>query len=70
MAQTLTAAYRERLQSGALKPDAAQEAGVRALARLEDELNAASEPSFGLSFFKRPKSLRGVYLWGPVGCGK
>jgi cell division protein ZapE len=67
---TLSAAYRERLQSGALKPDPAQEAGVAALSRLEAELNAAGEPSFGLSFFKRPKSLRGVYLWGPVGRGK
>ena len=67
---TLSAAYRERLQAGDLKPDPAQEAGVAALARLEGELNALGEPSFGLSFFKRPKTLRGVYLWGPVGRGK
>jgi cell division protein ZapE len=70
MVQSLSAAYRERLQSGELKPDPAQEAGVRALSRLESELNALGEPSFGLSFFKRPKTLRGVYLWGPVGRGK
>jgi len=70
MVQTLSAAYRERLQAGDLKPDPAQEAGVAALSRLEAELNAAGEPSFGLSFFKRPKTLRGVYLWGPVGRGK
>ncbi|MDR3512808.1 MAG: cell division protein ZapE [Caulobacteraceae bacterium] len=70
MVQPLSAAYRERLQTGELKPDPAQEAGVRALSRLEAELNALGEPSFGLSFFKRPKSLRGVYLWGPVGRGK
>ena len=70
MPTTLSAAYRERLQAGDLKPDPAQEAGVRALSRLESELNALGEPSFGLSFFKRPKSLRGVYLWGPVGRGK
>jgi cell division protein ZapE len=70
MVQTLAAAYRERLQDGELKPDAGQEAGVAALSRLEAELNALGEPSFGLSFFKRPKSPRGVYLWGPVGRGK
>ena len=70
MVQTLSAAYRERLQAGDLKPDPAQAAGVAALSRLEGELNALGEPSFGLSFFKRPKTLRGVYLWGPVGRGK
>src|SRR5271154_794897 len=70
MVQTLAAAYRERLQDGELKPDAGQEAGVAALSRLEGELNGLGEPSFGLSFFKRPKALRGVYLWGPVGRGK
>src|SRR5271154_7103448 len=70
MVQTLAAAYRERLQDGELKPDAGQEAGVAALSRLEAELNALGEPSFGLSFFKRPESQRGVYLWGPVGRGK
>jgi cell division protein ZapE len=70
MSQTLSAAYRDRLASGELKPDPAQAAAVETLSRLEHELNALGEPSFGLSFFKRPKSLRGVYLWGPVGRGK
>jgi cell division protein ZapE len=70
MVQTLSAAYRDRLGAGDLKPDPAQEAGVAALSRLEGELNALGEPSFGLSFFKKPKSPRGVYLWGPVGRGK
>jgi cell division protein ZapE len=63
-------AYRERLQSQALKPDPAQEAAVRALSRLEGELNALSEPSFSFSVFKKPAPIRGVYLWGPVGRGK
>jgi cell division protein ZapE len=70
MDETLTAAYRARLAAGELRPDAAQEAGMHALSRLEGELNALGEPGFGFSFFRKPKSLRGVYLWGPVGRGK
>jgi len=67
----LAVAYRERLQSQALKPDPAQEAAVRALSRLEGELNALGEPSFGFSLFRaKPAPIRGVYLWGPVGRGK
>ncbi|MDB5458469.1 MAG: AFG1-family ATPase, partial [Caulobacteraceae bacterium] len=69
MAQSLRTAYRQRLERGELKPDAAQERAVEALCRLESELNLRGEPAF-LSFFKKPKALRGVYLWGPVGRGK
>jgi len=68
MPTSLRTAYRERLEQG-LKPDPAQAAAVDALCRLEGELNAQSEPSF-LSFLKKPKALKGVYLWGPVGRGK
>jgi cell division protein ZapE len=70
MAVSLTTAYRELLRRGELKPDAAQDAAVRALSRLEGELNALGEPSFALSLFKRSRTPRGVYLWGPVGRGK
>jgi len=68
MPSTLTAAYRDRVASGQLKPDAGQQAGLAALARLEAELDAQSGPGFSL--FKKPKPPRGVYLWGPVGRGK
>ncbi len=71
MSLPLAIAYRERLQSQALKPDPAQEAAVRALSRLEGELNALAEPSFSFSMFRpKPAPIRGVYLWGPVGRGK
>ena len=70
MAQPVAAAYRHALQTGDLKPDVAQEAAVRALSRLEGELNAQGEPGFGLALFRKPKAPRGVYLWGPVGRGK
>ena len=69
MPTSLRTAYRERLDQGLLKPDPAQAAAVDALCRLEGELNAQSEPSF-LSFLKKPKAPKGVYLWGPVGRGK
>lgn len=70
MPQSLRSAYRELLAKGEIKPDAAQAGAVEALSRLEGELNAAAEPSFGLSLFRKPKPIKGVYLWGPVGRGK
>jgi len=68
MPLSVRAAYRERLSAGDIKPDAAQEAALGALSRLEGDLNALGEPGF--SFFRKPKGARGVYLWGPVGRGK
>ena len=62
-------AYRERLAAGDLKPDAAQEAALEALSRLEGDLNDAAEPTFR-AFFRKPKAITGVYLHGPVGRGK
>ena len=67
---TLASAYRARVQSDALKPDAAQDAAVKALSRLEGELNGLGEPGFSLPFFRKPAPPKGVYLWGPVGRGK
>ncbi len=69
MPLSLKAAYRARLERGEIKPDAAQQAALEALARLECDLNEAGEAS-ALSFFRKPKAPRGVYLWGPVGRGK
>lgn len=71
MSQSLTSAYRALLAAGEIAPDAAQEAAVAELARLENALEAAQEPS-GFSFFRRkaPEPPKGVYLWGPVGRGK
>jgi cell division protein ZapE len=69
MAQTLRTAYRQRLECGDITPDAAQERAVEALCGLESALNLQGEPGF-LPFFKKPKALKGVYLWGPVGRGK
>jgi cell division protein ZapE len=69
MASTVRSAYRELIQRGEIAPDPGQEAGLEALASLEDELNALGEPSIR-SLFGRRQQPRGVYLWGPVGRGK
>jgi len=69
MTPTLTAAYRDRIATGQLKPDAGQQVGLDDLARLEADLTEQGEPGFSL--FRKPKPApRGVYLWGPVGRGK
>lgn len=71
MPQSVRSAYRARLSSGEIAPDAAQAQAVEALSRLEDELNAAVEPGFSLPFFqKKREAPKGVYLYGPVGRGK
>ena len=71
MALSVSAAYQSKLASGDIAPDVAQAEAVRALSRLEGELNALAEPGFSLPFFSRKKEPpRGVYLWGPVGRGK
>ncbi len=71
MSLTVAAAYREKLQSGEITPDAAQAKAVEALSRLEGELNALAEPGFSLPFLNRKREPpRGVYLYGPVGRGK
>lgn len=69
MPTSVRTAYRERLATGDIKPDAAQEAALEALSRLEGDLNDAAEPTFR-SFFRKPKPITGVYLYGPVGRGK
>ncbi len=70
MPQSVRAAYRERLASGEIRPDAAQEAALSAFSRLEGDLNALGEPAGLSSLFRKPKGARGIYLWGPVGRGK
>jgi cell division protein ZapE len=69
MPASIKTAYRDRLKADEIQPDAAQERAVEALARLEADLDQAGEPGFSL-FGRKPKSQRGVYLWGPVGRGK
>jgi len=72
MPVSIRTAYGERLSRGEIAPDTAQAAAVEALARLEGELNAAQEPGFSFSLFRKREApaVRGVYLYGPVGRGK
>jgi cell division protein ZapE len=66
MTGLLRAAYEEKVGSGALTPDPAQNAAVASLSRLEADL-AKVKPA---GWFHKPEGVRGVYLWGPVGRGK
>lgn len=59
--------YRELVASGALAPDAAQEAAAERLQGLESELAQRKRSLFGRA---RPAPVNGVYLWGGVGRGK
>jgi cell division protein ZapE len=63
---TLLEQYRRVLETGELKPDAAQNAAVRKL----DALATALTRKRGFSFFRKPPPLPGLYIWGDVGRGK
>ncbi len=70
MASALQAAYDARLAAGEIRPDPAQAAGLRALVRVETDLEAAPPVGRLKGLFRKPEAERGVYLWGPVGRGK
>jgi cell division protein ZapE len=66
------AAYHDRVASGTLAPDSAQENAAARLDGLWRALNA-QPPQRGLLnrlFGAKPADTRGLYLWGPVGRGK
>jgi cell division protein ZapE len=70
------AVYRERVAAGGLETDPAQEPAVAELDRLFHELVQAERHARSLKgrierlFKRRPRTVRGVYLWGRVGRGK
>ncbi len=68
------AAYRRRVETGRLRPDPSQEAAVARLDGLADALAASAPPRNGLwqrlVRGRRHLTPRGLYLHGPVGCGK
>jgi cell division protein ZapE len=71
MPSALQAAYDARLAAGDIRPDPAQDAGLRALIRLEGDLvSGEAEAGRLTAMFRKPEGQRGVYLWGPVGRGK
>ena len=70
MPVSVQTAYRDRLASGEIAPDAAQASAVSALSQLEGELNALAEPGFARLLHRKREPPRGVYLYGPVGRGK
>ena len=70
------ALYRGRVERGELTADAAQERAVAALEQLYRDLLRAPPPPRGWRrrvadlIGRRPAPVRGLYLWGSVGCGK
>ena len=61
--------YNERRRDGGLSPDAAQEAVMRSLQRVYDELTAPP-PGFMARMRGAARAVRGLYIYGPVGRGK
>jgi cell division protein ZapE len=59
------AAYDAKVAAGEIHDDPAQDAALEVLSRIEAEL-AADRPGL----FRKPRGVRGAYLWGPVGRGK
>ncbi len=57
---TISDIYRGKVTDGSLRPDAGQEEAIGRFQALAEALAAK----------KRPKDLRGLYLWGGVGRGK
>jgi cell division protein ZapE len=70
MPSALQAAYDVRVRDGALRPDPAQADALRALVRLESQLDGATPKGAIKKLFHKPNGQRGVYLVGPVGRGK
>ncbi|MEO5598530.1 MAG: cell division protein ZapE [Novosphingobium sp.] len=67
----IVARYNALVAAGELRPDAEQAAAAARLKTLQHELEAApAHGLFGKLFARKPKRLRGVYLWGGVGRGK
>ena len=60
------ARYQKKVASGALTPDAAQQAAVQRLDDLAEALGRWKPDGW----FKKNPAPRGLYLWGPVGRGK
>jgi cell division protein ZapE len=76
---TPLARYQAELEKGTLSHDHAQEAAVRQMQALYDELVATPEPQPQQGIFRRitgrvrkapMEAVRGLYIWGSVGRGK
>ena len=59
--------YEKMISEGSLQDDRGQRSVLEEL----EKLNYASSKSKAKSlFFKKTENLKGVYIWGGVGCGK
>jgi cell division protein ZapE len=63
---SLSAAYRSAVERGELAPDPDQARAIQGLERVATDLASARGPGL----FRKADSVKGAYLWGPVGRGK
>ncbi len=72
MSKNLQSLYKDRLEKGVLKPDKAQEAALRTLLRLREQLEDAPQGFLQkiVSKAKRKEAPKGIYIHGGVGRGK
>lgn len=66
---SVIARYEALLAAGELRPDPQQHAAALRLDRLQRELET-SQPNGLLRRLRKPKPVRGIYMWGGVGRGK
>lgn len=63
--------YQQQVQNGTITEDANQLAAMQYFQRIFLELNAEQKKRSGLlAKFRKPKLIKGLYLWGGVGIGK
>jgi cell division protein ZapE len=62
--------YKQKIDAGLIQDDPAQRAVITTLDNMATELRRTHGKSvFGL-WLSKPKAIKGLYLWGPVGRGK
>ena len=67
---SVEAKLRARIAKGTLQEDPAQIDAAKALDRLLRHLEVRPDSRFMLRVFRRPETIKGLYLWGGVGRGK
>ena len=65
--KNLTDLYEKMISEGSLQDDRGQRSVLEELEKLNYAVSRSNAKSL---FFKKTENLKGVYIWGGVGCGK